>query len=253
MKIRTLILEDEPQARAALTALLGQERDLELLAPPRTGAGGFQHIARLRPDLLFLDVSAGGEGSLKLIEPFRREGTPCVIVVAASARYALAAFDAQALDYLLKPLQPGRLRRSLQRVREHFQLRLGSRLSPGRLRPLEDLESTPQYLTRVTVKHQDRVFFLPVDQIDWVEAEDNYVVLHAGRQRHFLRQTLGALEASLNPGHFCRISRSALVNLARLAELRPLFKGEYVAVLRDGSRLPITRSVEELESLLKFS
>lgn len=251
MKIRTLILEDEPQSRTALAALLGRERDIELLAPAR--AGGFQHIARLRPDLLFLDVSAGGEGALKLLEPLRQDGMPHLIVVAPTARYALAAFDARALDYLLKPLQPGRLQRSLQRVREHLRLRLGSRLSPARLRLLEDLESTPQYLTRVTVKQQDRVFFLPVGQIDWVEAQDNYVVLHVGRQRHFLRQTLGALEAALNPEQFCRISRSALVNLARLAELRPLFKGEYVAVLRDGSRLPITRSVEELEMLLKFS
>ena len=120
------------------------------------------------------------------------------------------------------------------------------------MRLLEDIESIPQYLTRVKVKSADRIMFLPVDQISWMEAADNYVVLHVGKQTHILREKIGVLEAALDPERFFRISRSALVNISHISELRAMFKGEHVVILHDGSRLPMTRGVQELEELVAF-
>ena len=125
-------------------------------------------------------------------------------------------------------------------------------VSQRQMRLLEDIESSPQYLTRVKVKSADRIVFLPVDQIHWVEAADNYVILHAGRQTHILREKISALEAALDPERFFRISRSRLVNIAHISELRATFKGEHIVVLNDGSRLQMTRGIEELERLVAF-
>lgn len=253
MRLRTVILDDSAPDRAELAGLLRTEGDVDLIGEGPTGVDSLHRVRQLRPDLLFLQAGADAGTSLPVLTAAWRDGLPAVVVTAASPQHALAAFDAQALDYLLKPYQPGRLQRSLQRAREHVRLRQDSRVSPERLRLLEDLESAPQYLTRVAVKDRSRVFFVPVDAIEWVEAADNYILLHVGKDRHILRQTMSGLEARLNPDRFVRLSRSVLINLAFLTELRPLFKGEYVALLRDGSRLPISRPYEEIEQLLKFS
>jgi two-component system LytT family response regulator len=121
------------------------------------------------------------------------------------------------------------------------------------IRLLHDLDSAPQYLTRVKVKASDRILFLKVEQIDWIEAADNYVVLHSGKQTHMLREKLSALENALDPERFFRISRSTLVNVHRISELRSMFKGEHMVILADGSRLPMTRGISELEELVAFS
>jgi two-component system LytT family response regulator len=253
MTIRTVIVEEDAAARAELAALLANEADVELIEPTPPALADLARLGALQPDLVFLNVETQSADAPTLLAALRQADVPAVVVVARTARHALAAFDAGALDYLLKPFQPGRLRRSLERVRQHLQGRALSRLSPAHLRLLEDLEAGPQYWTRIPVRDRDRVLFVPVEALVWAEAAENYVLLHTPRQNHIVRLTLGALEAALNPEHFCRISRSALINLAHLAELRPLFKGRYLAVLRDGTRLPVTRSVEELERLLKYS
>lgn len=253
MTIRTVIVEEAAAARAELAALLADEADVELIEPTPPAPADLARLGALQPDLVFLNVEGQNADAPSLLGALHQADVPAVVVVARTARHALAAFDAGALDYLLKPFQPGRLRRSLERVRQHLQARVLSRLSPAHLRLLEDLETGPQYWTRIPVRDRDRVLFVPVDALVWAEAAENYVILHTVRQNHIVRQTLNALEAALNPEHFCRISRSALIHLAHLAELRPLFKGRYLAVLRDGTRLPVTRSVEELERLLKYS
>ncbi len=252
MKLRTLILDDDAVARRELRNLLGAEPDVEVVGEGPVKSAAFEWVARLGPDLLFLEVSAECD-ALRLLETAEVNPPPEVVVMAGSDQHALAAFDARALDYLLKPFQPGRLARALQRARAQHALRRACRVEPRQLRLLEDLESAPHYLTRFVVKERDRVVFVPVETVAWIEAAENYVILNAGRQRYLVRQTLRRVEASLDPERFFRISRSAIINLAHLAELRPLFKGRYVVVLRDGTRLSVTRSLSELEALLKYS
>lgn len=251
MKIRTLILDHEPAARRALRALLAAEPDVEILA--ETSPAALPAAAAPRADLIFLEAGDQGVATLTALADLTADRAPAIVIMARTASHALAAFDAGAVDYLLKPFQPGRLHRTLERVREHLQARSLSRLSPAHRRLLADLEDGPQYWARIPVRDRDRMFFVPVEELIWAEAEDNYVLLHTARGNHLVRLTLNALEAALNPEDFCRISRSTLLNLAHLAELRPLFKGRHVAVLRDGTRLTVTRSVNELERLLKFS
>lgn len=253
MKIRTLIVQTDAAARTELAALLAEEPDVELIDPAAVASEHLPQMAAHSADLVFLDVEAGPANGSAWLTALRAVEGPTVVVMARTAQHALAAFDVGALDYLLIPFQPGRLRRSLERVRRHLQARALGRLSPAHLRLLEDLETGPHYWTRIPVRDRDRVLFVPVEALVWAEAAENYVILHTFRGNHIVRQTLNALAAALHPEHFCRISRSALINLAHLSELRPLFKGRYSAVLRDGTSLPVTRSVEELERLLKYS
>lgn len=253
MKIRTVIMEEDTSARLELISLLAEQPDVELIEPAPSPMANPLRAGALEADLIFLSVGSGSADLPGLLTVLRRADRPAVVVLARTARHALAAFDAGALDYLLIPLQPGRLRRSLDRVRAHLRARALSRFGPEHLRLLEDLETGFHYWTRIPVRDRERTLFVPVESLIWAEAAENYVLLHTPRQNFMVRQTLNALEAALDPAHFCRISRSALLNLAHLAELRPLFKGRHVAILRDGTRLPVTRSVDELERLLKYS
>ena len=252
-QIRTLILAQCPSTRQQLASLLGSESDLELIEPSAVPLGTADLIAQSRPELVLFEVTGEGSADLLELQAMDPESLPALIVMASSSGHAMAAFDAHAVDYVLTPLQPGPVKRALQRARECLELRDRRRVSTPRMHLLEDIESVPHYLTRISVKQEDRVLFLKVEDIAWIEALDNYVILHVGRQRFTLRERLSALEAALDPDQFFRINRSALINLSYLAELRAMFKGEHTVVLRDGSRLPLTREVHELEDLLKFA
>lgn len=253
MKIRTLIISEEAAACTALAAHLASEPEVEVIAQTHPAALDSARWPAWQPDLVFLDVgSETADVSARLTE-LHRAGVPAVVVLARTARHALAAFDAAALDYLLKPVQPGRLSRSLQRVREHLLARqLGGSRAPGQ-RPVPEWAPGPLYWSRIPVRDRERVVFVPVDTLLWVEAAENYVILHTTQGNHIIRQTLSTLEAALNPEQFCRLNRSALINLGHLVELRPLFRGRFVAVLRDGTRVTVTRPLPELEQMLKFS
>jgi len=165
---------------------------------------------------------------------------------------ALRMYDQMNNENTRRPVEEGRFKRALQHARDFLEARNDGKISQQRMRLLQDSESAPQYLTRLKVKSADRIVFLPVDQIDWLEASDNYVILHVGKQTHILREKLSALEAALDPERFFRISRSALVNVAHISELRATFRGKHVVVLREGSRLSMTRGIDELEELVAF-
>jgi two-component system LytT family response regulator len=169
---------------------------------------------------------------------------PAVVFVTAYDEYALRAFDARAIDYLLKPTSRARLKQALERVRAQ----IGSQTGDGALRDL--LASRPR---RIGVRTGERIVYIGVEEIDWVEAAGNYVILHAGTENHIQRETLGALEAQLPPEHFLRVSRSAILNLRKVKELQAVSPGEHVALLRNGQKLAITRSVREVEERLRFA
>ena len=254
MKIRTLIVDDEPLARQRIRLLLSEEPDIELLGECGSGQDALAFIQQNPPDLLFLDVQMPEMDGFGLLAALPPELVTAVIFVTAYDQHALKAFDVNALDYLLKPFKPARFKETVQRARE----RLGAKAKevPSVQAFLELLGRQPAaaaYLSRLSVKTDDRILFLKTEQIDCIESAGNYVVVLVGKETHILRDTLNALEVKLNPERFLRISRSAIVNLDRVKELQPHFKGEHVVILHSGKRLTMTRGLREVEKAMKFA
>lgn len=241
---RVLIVDDEPLVRRGIAALLAAEPGVQLLGEARNGSEALTQIRALRPDLVFLDVQMPGLDGLGVLASLEPEERPAVVFVTAFDQYAVRAFDLHAVDYLLKPFDDARLRLALGRAQER--LRRGTsdsdRASLSAL--LAELRAPPGP-DRLAVREQGQIVLVPVDEIDWIEAADNYVRLHRGRQYHLLRESLNQLEATLDPRRFARIHRSAMVNLTRVRALEPLPGGEYDVILTDGRRLTLSRGYRD--------
>jgi two-component system LytT family response regulator len=243
--IRTLIVDDEPLARERLRTLLASDPDILLIGECEDGQ---QALAALRAgpcDLAFLDVQMPGLDGLDLVRAAGAERVPAVIFVTAHDCYALPAFEVQAVDYLLKPFDRERFERALGRAKERIAQDRSARAGQQLLTLLQEVRPERQYLDRLLIRSSGRIYFLKIDEIDWVEAAGNYVRLHAGRTAHLLRETLGSLETRLDPRSFVRIHRSTMVNVERIRELQPLFHGDYTVVLRDGTQLPLSRTYRQ--------
>jgi two-component system LytT family response regulator len=244
--IRTLIVDDEPLARERIKRFLAGERDLELVGECSEGRAAVEAIRTLKPDLVFLDVQIpelDGFGVLDAVGPAEM---PAVIFVTAYDRYALQAFDVNALDYLLKPYNRERFRKAVERARSLLSNGAKGELNERLLSLLENFKTEPaRHLERLMIKSSGRVFFLRTAELDWIEAEGNYLRLHVGRESHLLRETMNRLASKLDPDKFLRIHRSTLVNIERIKELQPLFSGDYVVILRDGKQLTLSRSYRD--------
>lgn len=251
MNLKIAIVDDEPLARERIRTMLADEANVEIIGESAGGPHAVGLLNDSRPGLVFLDVQMPGLNGFEILRAIDPRHIPEVVFVTAYDQHALAAFEVHALDYLLKPFKKARFQQALQRARERLEQARAGQLNQ-RLLDLLEAGKSP-HLSRLAIKTSDKVLFLKTEQIDWIEAAGNYVVLHVGRQTHVLRETLGALEAQLDPEQFLRISRSALVQIRQVKELQPLFKGEYVVVLQSGEQLPMTRGVREVEELLKFS
>jgi two-component system, LytTR family, response regulator len=253
MKIRALIVDDEPLARQRIRLLVGEEVDVEIVGECGDGVEAVESIEALKPDLLFLDVQMpemDGFGVLQRVDP---GVLPIVIFTTAYDEHALRAFEAHALDYLLKPFKPERFKEAVRRARELIANKQAGAAARDLLGFLnEHVASGTPYLRRLTVKSPDRVRFVEVEQIDAIEAAGKYAVVHVGKENHVLRETMSSLEANLAPEMFLRISRSVIVNLARIQELQPTFKGEHVVVLKSGQRYTTTRPLREIQQRLEF-
>jgi two-component system LytT family response regulator len=177
-----------------------------------------------------------------------------VIFVTAFDEHAVKAFEAQALDYVLKPFKVARFKAAVARAREQIGRRQPDEATKRLLELLAQQQQTAkaEYLSRVVVRDRNKVRFVKTAEIDWIEASGNYVVLHTGKENHVVRETLAAFEAQLSPKEFVRVSRSAMVNLDRVAHFEPTFNNEHVIVLENGARLPMTRGLRELQEKLKF-
>ncbi len=253
MKIRVLVVDDEPLARERLRKLLATEPELELIGECSDGASAVQAIREQSPDLVFLDVQMPELDGFGVVAQLGREKLPAIVFTTAHDQFALKAFEVHAVDYLLKPFGKERfqmgVQRAIEQVRRHSTGDLTRRLSAL----LADVqpESKAKFAARIAVKSSGRVVFVKVDDIDWVEAADNYVSLHVGNEEHLHRETMAALEAQLPPAKFMRISRSAIVNVDRIKELQPLFHGEYAVILRSGAKLTLSRSYrDKLDQLM---
>jgi two-component system, LytTR family, response regulator len=244
-KIRTMIVDDEPLARRGIRAQLKDEKDIEIISECRNGSEAVEAIEKQSPDLVFLDVQMPELDGFDVLDAVGVERMPAVIFVTAYDRYAVRAFEVHALDYLLKPFDDERFGKAVQRARRQIERKSIDDVS-SRLRGLlDDLQAARKYVERLVVKSAGRIFFLSVSEIDWIEAADNYVRLHAGRESHLVRETMSSLEKKLDPTQFLRVHRSRIVNIRKIKELRPLFRGEYDIMLQDGKRLESGRGYRD--------
>jgi two-component system LytT family response regulator len=252
-RLSALVVDDETLARRRLARLLRREPDVEIVGECRDGAEAVAVIEAEHPDLVFLDVQMPELDGFEVLDALDLARPPVVVFVTAYDQYALRAFDANALDYLLKPFEDERFQETLRRAREYLEGQRTRGDQATRLRALVEARRAERpFLTRIAVRAQGRVVFLPVGDIEWLEAADNYVRLHTGAGAFLIRETMAAVETRLDPGQFLRIHRSAIVNLNRITEVQPWFHGEHVVVLRHGTRLRSSRTyAPELKRMLR--
>jgi len=243
-RLRAIIVDDEELARQLLREYLSAAQGIDVVAECANGFEAVKAVSEHKPDLVFLDVQMPKLDGFEVLELIDRE--VAVIFVTAYDQYAMKAFDAHAVDYLLKPFSQDRLEKALERARQ----RLGQKLPP----PTElSREARPpqQHLHRIVVKDGARVHIIPVEALDYAEAQDDYVALHSQRKSYLKQQTISSLEAGLDPERFVRIHRSVIVNLERIAKIEPYAKDSRVAVLSDGTQLPVSRAgYDRLRALL---
>lgn len=244
-KIRTLVVDDEPIARERIMSLLQHEDDVEVIGECSDGVQAVSVIQQQSPDLVFLDVQMPGTDGFGVIENIGADRMPTVVFVTAYDEYALRAFEVHALDYLLKPFGKDRFQETLKHARAHLERRRAGDLGRRLLALVHDLKPEQQRLDRLVVKSGGRVFFLRTDEIDWIEAAGNYVRLHLGEESHLFRETMNGMEGRLDGRRFVRIHRSKIVNTERIKEMQPWFNGEYVVILRNGTRLTLSRGYRE--------
>src|SRR6185369_7411896 len=226
--------------------------DIEIVAEAANGADAVQVVREHRPDLLFLDVQMPGLDGFGALEQLSPDELPSVVFVTAYDEYALQAFEVHALDYLLKPFNRTRFQKTLRRAREHVLGRANGDISRKLVSLLESLRGNRQHLDRIVIRNAGRVTFLPTSEIDWIDAAGNYVKIYSGKDQHILRETLKNLEARLDPAVFVRVHRSTILNVERIRELQPLFHGDCIAILRDGTRVTCSRSFSDrLDALLR--
>jgi two-component system LytT family response regulator len=254
VKIRTLIVDDEPLGRERIRTLLAADPEIEVIEECPDGPRAIAAIERARPDLVFLDVQMPEVDGFGVLDAIAGERMPAIIFVTAYDRYAVQAFEVHALDYLLKSFDRERFQAALQRAKAEIRRSREGLLNERLTGLLEDLQAKQKRLTRLVIKSAGRIVFLRVEEIDWIEAADNYVRVHAGRESHLIRETLQSLGNRLDAEKFLRIHRSTLVNLDRIRELRPIFHGDYLVRLNDGTELTLSRSYREklLEPLGQF-
>jgi len=251
MKVSTLIVDDEELGRKRIRKLLSLESEFEIVGESRDGREAIRAIEKLVPDLVFLDVQMPEIGGFDVLAQIDPKKMPVIIFVTAYDQFALKAFEARALDYLLKPFDDERFAQSLQRARTYLNGGTNDAIKERLATLVSGLPSQNRYLSRVAVKSAGRVLFLKAGEIDWIEAAGNYVNLHVGKEAFMLRGRMSELEKRFDPEQFFRIHRSTIVNLDRVKELQPLFKGEGIVILKDGQQLCASRSCSQrLHALL---
>jgi two-component system LytT family response regulator len=245
-RIRALIVDDEPLARERMRNMLGPETDVDVVGEASDGLEAVDAILEQSPDLVFLDVQMPKLDGFEVIQTVGAERMPSVVFVTAYDQHALRAFEVQAIDYLLKPFDRDRFQGALKRVRRQLDSADTGDLNRRLIALVRDLKGDrPVRSDRLVVKSGGRLFFLRAEEIDWIEAAGNYVRLHVGSEAHLLRETMNSIESRMNPETFFRIHRSHIVNIERIKELQPWFNGEYVVVLRNGTKLTLSRGYRE--------
>src|SRR5580704_8741975 len=245
IKVRAIIVDDEPLARRKIRSLLKDDPDVELVAEAPGGQDALSAIRRLAPDLVFLDVQMPEIDGFGVLERLKPEEIPLLVFVTAYDQYALRAFEFSAVDYILKPVDRTRFGAALHRVKDRLRTEPHETLNQRMSTLISQVRPGQAYLDRLPVRINDRVILLRTDEVDWIEAEGKYIKLHTGKAHHLLRESISTLETRLDPRKFLRIHRSFIVNIDRIRELEPWFHGEYRVVLTDGTRLMLSRGFKK--------
>lgn len=263
--IRTIIVDDEGLARDTLQLLLGKHKEIEVVAACENGKEAIDAIHKFQPDLVFLDIQMPEVNGFEVIAEVGPEKMPVVIFATAYDQYALRAFQAAALDYLLKPFDDERFEQALDRailqIRQQKSSELGAKLvhligaqkaESLDTEPIEKPTLLPEtYLERIMVKERGSIFFIKVEDIVWIEAAGDYISIHTTEKSHLIRETMAGLLAGLNPRKFVRIHRSSIVSVEHIKELKPYFHGDYIVILKNGKELKLSRRYwEEVEKVL---
>lgn len=262
-RLRTLIVDDEPTARRGLCLLLAKQPDVEVVGEAGHADEAVELIEKFSPDLVLLDVQMPNGDGFSVIQRVAGKKMPALIFVTAYDEYALKAFEVTAVDYLLKPFEDERFFEALVRAREAIRLRTSDGVTSRLEQLLRYLDSKgapvgasasqeDPFADRIAVKSSGEILFLRKEEIDWIEAEGDYMVFHVAGKTHLLRETMVRLELRLDPKRFIRIHRSTIVNVERVRKLVPSLAGEYTVVLQDGTKLKLSRSYQQrLHEILK--
>lgn len=243
--IRTLIIDDVQLARERLKRCLNDHPDVEVVGECDNGEKAVKDIRALSPDLIFLDVQMPALDGFGVLAALKTERMPAVIFVTAYNEYAIQAFEVNALDYLLKPVDCDRLGKAVQRAKAQLSQPAGDDLDSRFRAMLEDLKTGSKFLKRLTIKLTGRTILLPVDEIDWIETYGNYLKVHAGRESHLIRGTMQSLETKLDPEKFVRVHRSVIVNIEKVKEIYPRSNGDQDLVLQNGQQLMLSRNFRD--------
>jgi two-component system LytT family response regulator len=238
MTLRALIVDDEPVARRRLRALLESEATVEIIGECEDGTAAIDDIRRSRPDVVFLDVQMPGLDGFDVVDALEPAEQPAIVFVTAYDRYAVRAFDVHAVDYLLKPFERARLRKTLARL----ETLNDARDAAQRVHAAVESVRAQQPLRRVLVKSAGKVYAVRLQDVDSIQSAGHYLEMHAGSATHLVRGSIGGIETRLDPARFTRIHRSVIVNVDRIRELQPAFHGEFVVILQNGRRLRCSRS-----------
>jgi two-component system LytT family response regulator len=243
--LRAVIADDEPLARRRLRSLLEEDGGVQVVAECANGLEALAAVGQHEPDVVFLDVQMPGATGIEVLEAMAPGSAGAVVLVTAFDEYAVAAFEHHALDYVLKPVDEDRFRATLGRVRERLRERRAASLSADALRQLA-LAAGPAggspYLSRLLIRSTQKVTVVDLAEVDWIEAEGDYLRLHTPGRSYLYRGTIGALEERVDPAEFIRIHRSTIVRLARIRELEPGFHGDHTVTLTTGDRLRLSRT-----------
>lgn len=256
-KIRALIVDDEPLARRGIRRLLQSAPDIEIVGEAGNGQDAIVAVEKQKPDLVFLDIQMPLLDGFATLEKIGLENLPEIVFITAFDEHAIHAFEINALDYLLKPVDAERFEKCLERVRERMKNSQGEKLDDkisSLLKSLERVESNAEktFLSRIVIKDAGRIFFVGADEIIWISSEGNYVKIHTKGKSHLLRETMDGLENKLDPREFLRLRRSTIVRIEQIKELQPLFNGEFAIILKNGTQLASSRRYRQnLSSLLK--
>lgn len=241
MKLRALIVDDMPLSRARTRRYLAAEQEIEIVGECGDAETALVEIDRYKPNVLFLDVQMPGITGLGLLERIPTQGRPAIIFITAFGEFAVSAFAAQAVDYLLKPFDRDRLIQALAKVRVYLKHQKASYSAV----PLGPSNGERSYLERIPVKSIGRTIFVTVASIDWIETAGNYLILHVGKDTHLVRETMGQIETQLEPRKFVRIHRSTIVRVDAVRETQPLFNGDRAVILQSGDKLTLSRSYRD--------
>lgn len=256
-RIKALIVDDEPIACEGLKVMLAKDDEIDVVGICFIGIEAIKKIKELKPDLLFLDIQMPKVSGFDVLEALIPDERPITIFVTAYDQYALQAFDANAIDYLMKPFDDARFNQTLQKAKQYFHQAKSLEMKEKLTSLLNYMGNSAfpnpdkKYLTRLSIKNAGEIVFIKVLDIDWIEADDYYVNVHSQGKRYLLRESLANLESQLDPSQFLRIHRCTIINIDRIKSVQQYFNNEYIAITHSGKTFKVSRSRKEaLKGLL---